>query len=88
MSNNNDPDPIAPGNSYFLHVLLPSDDEVRYRREPADMPRSTHFVTVIAVDDEWIVEEATLTMFLKRPYGKGWEHVSGNTFRRRRAINK
>ena len=84
MSDDTDSLGSTPGKSYFLHVAMDGTEQ-RLSREPSSLSRKTHYVRVISVDDDTIVEETTLTgSGLALPYGKGWEHVSGHTWRRTR----
>ena len=85
-SNNTDPAPvvIAEGSGYFLHITGVGK-ELRFNKEPPLLMRKAHYVTVISVDDDEIVEETTLTgPGLLPPSGSGWKHVKGYTWRRTR----
>jgi len=85
MNNNNTDDVvIAPGATYFLHVTA-AGTELRFEREPRDLPRKTHFVRVISVNGDEVIEETTLTgIGIPHPHGAGWKHVGGTTWRRKR----
>ena len=85
MSNNKDV-VIAAGNSYFLHFTS-SGEEQRFTQEPSHLRNRTIYVTIVAVDDDAVVEETTLRGTLRYPFGMGWKNVDGsNLWRRRRVL--
>jgi hypothetical protein len=74
---------IEAGKSYFLHVAADGTEQ-RFRVEPENLYWKTHLVRIIAVEDDEVVEETTVTVKLPSPHGKGWEHVGNYTWRRTR----
>jgi hypothetical protein len=85
VSNDNNDVVIAAGNSYFLHFTS-SGEEQRFTQEPSHLHNRTIYINVISVDHGFVVEETIVKGELKYPFGRGWQHVKGNLWRRRRVL--